>query len=231
MWRKLLLFVVPMLMLSAVSAALVGNDPGKQQLAPLASNEPEKQQLVYNVQHSKYGKIGTYTNTIEHQGDMTSITTDAKLAVSVLGVNLYRQNISRREIWLGNRIVHFHGVTTENGKAVELIGKAEGDHFAIMTPNGTTNAPADVRLANPWSRQAVDGDVILTPDSGRLETVTMTGKEQVTLNIGRRQVRTEHTQVLRGGGPGRYDVWLDEKGTPIQFRVVGDDTITFTLAG
>src|SRR4030095_5260841 len=156
MWRKLFLFVVPMLMLSAVSAAVVGNDPGKQQLAPLASNEPEKQQLVYNVQHSKYGKIGTYTNTIEHQGDMTSITTDAKLAVSVLGVNLYRQNISRREILLGNIIVHFHGVPTENGKAVELIGKAEGDHFAIMTPNGTTNAPADVRLANPWSRQAVE---------------------------------------------------------------------------
>ncbi|SRR6266436_5390448 len=244
MWRKLVLVVVPMLTLSAVIAALLGNDPGKQQLAALASNEPgkqrlaalasnepEKQQLVYNVQHSKYGKIGTYTNTIEHQGGMTNVTTDAKLAVSVLGVNLYRQDISRREIWRGNRIVDFHGVTTENGKTVELNGKAEGDHFAIMTPNGTTNAPADVRLANPWSRQAVDGDVMLTLDSGRLEMVTISGKEQETLNIGRRQVRTEHTQVLRGSGLGRYDVWLDEKGTPIQFSVVGDDTITFTLVG
>ena len=228
MWRKLVLVVVPMLTLSAVSAALVGNDPGKEQLA---SNEPEKQQLVYDVQHSKYGKIGTYTNTIEHQEGMTSVTTDAKLAVSVLGVNLYRQNISRREIWQGNRIVHFHGVTTENGKTIELVGNAEGDHFAIMTPNGTTNAPADVRLANPWSRQAVDGDVMLTPDSGRLEMVTMSSKEEVTLNIGSRQVRTEHTQLLRSGGLGRYDVWLDENGTPIQFSVVSDDTITFTLVG
>src|SRR6266446_1823229 len=231
MWRKLVLVVVPMLTLSAELAALASNEPGKQRLAALASNEPEKQQLVYNVQHSKYGKIGTYTNTIEHQGGMTNVTTDAKLAVSVLGVNLYRQDISRREIWRGNRIVDFHGVTTENGKTVELNGKAEGDHFAIMTPNGTTNAPADVRLANPWSRQAVDGDVMLTLDSGRLEMVTISGKEQETLNIGRRQVRTEHTQVLRGSGLGRYDVWLDEKGTPIQFSVVGDDTITFTLVG
>src|SRR5258706_5308988 len=197
MWRKLVLVVVPMLTLSAVSAALLGNDPGKQQLAALASNEPEKQQLVYNVQHSKYGKIGTYTNTIEHQGGMTNVTTDAKLAVSVLGVNLYRQDISRREIWRGNRIVDFHGVTTENGKTVELNGKAEGDHFAIMTPNGTTNAPADVRLANPWSRQAVDGDVMLTLDSGRLEMVTISGKEQEHPNIRHRQGRTKQTPALR----------------------------------
>lgn len=231
MLRKVLLVVVPMLMVSAVSAALVNNDPEAEELEAPAVNEPAKQQLVYNVEHSKYGRIGTYINTIEHRGETTNITTNAKLAVSVLGVNLYRQDISRREIWRGNRIVHFHGVTTENGKTVELIGKAEGDHFALTTPSGTTTAPADVRLANPWSRQAVDGDMIITPDKGQLEMVMLSSKQHETLNIGQRQVLTEHTQVLRGGGPGRYDVWLDDKGTPIQFRVVGDDTITFTLAG
>jgi len=26
-------------------------------------------------------------------------------------------------------------------------------------------------------------------------------------------------------------VWLDEKGIPVQFSIVGDGTITFTLAG
>jgi hypothetical protein len=216
--KFLLLVFVPILAGSAASAALVDNAPGTQQ-------------LVYRVQHSKYGNIGTYTNTIEHQGDMTNVTTNAKLSVSVLGVNFYRQDISRRETWRGNRIVDFHGITTENGKTVELNGKAEGDQFAMMTPNGTTNAPADVRLANPWSREAIDGDMMFTPDRGRLEMVTMGREEQTTLNIGRRQVRTEHFQVLRGGGPGRYDVWLDEKGIPVQFSIVGDGTITFTLAG
>jgi len=198
--------------------------------AAMAANAPGKEQLVYNVQHSKYGKIGVYTNTIEHQGDITNVTTTAKLSVSVLGMKVHRQDISRRETWQGNRIVDFHSVTTENGKTVELSGKAEGDRFAIMTPNGTTNAPADVRLANPWSRQTVDGRTMLTPDRGLIEKVTIRGNVQATLNIGLRQVRTEHIQVLRSSGAGRYDVWLDEKGIPVQFSVVGDDTITFTLA-
>jgi hypothetical protein len=231
MWRKRLLIVLPMLTISAVSAAPVGDDTGKEQVAALASSERGTQQLVYNVQHLKYGKIGTYTNTIEHDGDITTVTTNARLAVSVLGVNLYRQDISRREIWRGNRIVQFHGVTTENGKTVELIGVAQGDHFAMMTPSGTTTAPAKVRIANPWSRQAVEGEMIIAPDSGQLEMITMSSNEQVTLNIGQRQVVTEHIQVLRKGGPGHYDVWLDAKGIPVQFRVVDDETITFTLAG
>src|SRR4029079_12054066 len=124
------------------------------------------------------------TNTIEHQGDTTNVTTNAKLAVSVLGVNMYRQDISRRETWKGDRIIDFHGITTENGKTVELNGKAEGDHFAVTTPEGKTNAPADVRLANPWSREALDGDMMLTPDRGKLESVRVGGKEQATLNIG-----------------------------------------------
>ena len=166
---------------------------------------------------------------IEHHGNMTDVTTDAKFALSILGVNMYRQDISRRETWRGNRIVDFHGVTTENGKSVELDGKAEGDHFAIMTPQGKMNAPADVRVANPWSRQAIDGDSMLTPDQGKLEMVTMGETDQATLNIGQRQVHTEHLRVLRGGGAGRYEIWLDEKGTPVQFSVVGNDTVTFTL--
>src|SRR5262249_32945415 len=127
------LILGPMLVLGASNTAL-------------AVNAPVKEQLVYTVQHSKYGEIGTYTNTIEHEGDITNVTTTAKLSVSVLGMKVYRQDIARHETWLGNRIVDFRGVTTENGKAIELRGKAEGDHFLIMTPNGTTNAPADVRL-------------------------------------------------------------------------------------
>jgi hypothetical protein len=154
-----------------------------------------------------------------------------RLSISVLGINVYRQDISRRETWRGNRLVDFHGVTTENGKTVELDGKAEGDRFGMRTPKGKTNAPADVRVANPWSREAVEGDMMFTPDQGRLEMITVGPMGQTTLNIGQRQVPTEHVQVLRAGGSGRYDVWLDANGVPVQFSVVGDDTITFTLAG
>src|SRR5215467_3331488 len=114
MSRKFLLAGV--LTLSAATAAAVGSQPWtwlassevQPQQAAIATSEPQelvtpaplaKEQLVYSVRHSKYGKIGTYTNTIEHHGYTTNVTTDGKLAVSVLGINLYRQDISRHETW------------------------------------------------------------------------------------------------------------------------------------
>jgi len=200
--------------------------------AAVVESAPAKQRLVYRVQHSQYGTLGTYTNTVERNGETTSIATEAKFSISILGFSLFSQNISRLETWRGNRIVSFHGTTTRNGETVELFGMAEGDRFVMTTPQGTTTAPSDVRLANPWSKQAIEGETMLTPDRGRLEMVMVSGMEQAILTIGGRMVRTEHIQVLRGGGPRRYEVWLDENGIPVQFSLVSpENSITFTLTG
>ena len=217
-----------MFILAVLASILAGGTAD----AAVVDGTPARQQLVYKVHHSRYGTLGTYTNTIERNGDTTNIATVARLSVSILGISFFSQTISRLETWRGNRIVGFHGVTTTNGQTVELSGKAEGDHFAMTTPLGTLIAPADVRFANPWSREAIEGETMLTPDRGRLEMVMLSGTEPEMLTIGGRSLRTEHLEVLRGGGPRRYEVWLDEQGIPVQFSLVSpDNAITFTLGG
>src|SRR6266567_5593475 len=119
------------------------------QSVPALSASPER--LVYRVQHSRYGNIGTYSNAIEKSGSATTVTTEAHILVSILGVVLYRQDIARQERWSADRLVSFHGVTTVNGKSIELTGSADGDRFVMMSPNGPIVAPASVRIANPWS--------------------------------------------------------------------------------
>jgi Family of unknown function (DUF6134) len=199
--------------------------------AAVTGGAPQKQLLVYRVQHSTYGSLGTYTNTIERNGEETKVTTDGKFSISVFGFSLFSQIITRVETWRGGRIVGFHGVTTRNGETVELSGMAEGDSFVMTTPEGTTAAPATVRIANPWSKEAIEGTQMLTPDRGRLEMVTLNEKEPVTLTIRGRKIRTSHFEVQRGG-PRRYEVWLDDTGTPVQFALVSpENTITFTLEG
>ena len=61
---------------------------------PALSASPEH--MVYRVQHSRYGNIGTYSNAVEKAGTMTTVTTEAHIAVSILGVVLYRQDAARR---------------------------------------------------------------------------------------------------------------------------------------
>ena len=46
-----------------------------------------------------------------------------------------------------------------------------------------------------------------------------------------KKIRTAHFEVRRGG-PRRYEVWLDETGTVVQFALVSpENSITFTLEG
>src|SRR5690348_9963201 len=77
-----------------------------------AAQAPQK--LAFTVHHSRYGRIGTYTNTIVRSGGETTVTTEIHIAVSILGITLYRQEALRQEHWNGERLVSFHGVTTTN---------------------------------------------------------------------------------------------------------------------
>ena len=195
---------------------------------PAASASPEH--MVYRVQHSRYGNIGTYSNAVEKAGNLTTVTTEAHIAVSVLGVVLYRQDIARQERWNADRLVAFHGVTTVNGKSYELTGNAEGDRFVLMSPDGPIVAPASVKLANPWSADVLHGDTLMTPDRGRIENVRVKGGEETSLAINGRETRTKHYEISRLDGTKRYEVWLDDRGTPVQFTTNNPNgMVTFTL--
>jgi hypothetical protein len=198
------------------------------QPVPAASASPEH--MVYRVQHSRYGNIGTYSNAVEKAGNVTTVTTEAHIAVSVLGVVLYRQDIARQERWNADRLVAFHGVTTVNGKPYELTGNADGDRFVLMSPEGPIVAPASVKLANPWSADVLRGDTLITPDRGRIENVQVKTPQETSLTINGRATRTKHYDINRLDGTKRYEVWLDDQGTPVQFITYNPNgMVTFTL--
>ena len=188
------------------------------------------QKFVYQVRHSTYGSIGTYTNSVETNGDRTTVTTEGRIRVSILGIVLYRQDFDRVERWVGERLMAFQGMTTTNGRSTEVNGKAEGESFAVNSPNGTFMAPAAVKLANPWSETSLKGEAMLTPDRGQLEDVKVRPAEMTELAIKGSKVRARRYEIARLTGEKRYEVWIDEEGTPVMFNMnTRRGTVTFTL--
>jgi hypothetical protein len=218
MLRRTFAFLLPILMASGFIAT------------PKPGFAAPSQRLVYAVHHSRYGNIGTYSNAVDRTGDATTVTTEAHIKVSILGVVLYRQDAAREEHWSGDRLVSFHGVTTVNGKPYELNGAAEGDRFVLMSPEGPTVAPASVRIANPWSVNVLRGDTLLTPDRGRIENVQIKGGEDTTVTINGRAMNAKRFEIDRLNGQKRYEVWLDDRGTPVMFITYNPNgSITFML--
>ena len=188
------------------------------------------QKLVYQVQHARYGNIGTMTNAIDKNGEQTTVTSEGRFRVSILGIGLYRQEFTRVEQWAGERLMSFRGVTNVNGRKSEVSGAAEGDHFLVNSPNGTESAPATLRVANPWSMAALRGDTMMTPDRGLLETVRTNAGEMTSIPIKGKMVKARHYEINRLSGERRYDVWFDEQGMPVKFSVNSrNGLVTFTL--
>src|ERR1700730_10822532 len=67
-------------------------------------------QRIYEVKHSVFSDIGTYTNLIEKSGPVTRIKTTAHFLVKALGVSMHREDAERVETWQGDRLVSFEGV-------------------------------------------------------------------------------------------------------------------------
>jgi hypothetical protein len=190
----------------------------------------EVQKLVYEVRHPTYGRIGTYTNTVEKESNRTTVTTEGRIRVSILGIVLYRQDFDRIERWEGERLVSFQGRTTTNGNSVDVKGEAEGERFAVSSPSGMFMAPATVKLANPWSEGILKGSTMLTPDRGLLEDVKVRSAEMAELAIKGEKTRARRYEIARVTGEKRYEVWINEGGTPVMFNVgTRRGTVFFTL--
>jgi hypothetical protein len=194
--------------------------------AAAAASGPEV--LRYHVWHAIYGDIGTYSNTVEQTGDTTTVQTEAHFKVSILGIVLHREDAERTERWNGARLVYFHGVTTTNGRKIELEGKAEGDGFVIVSPGGTVTAPADVHPANPWSANFLGSDTMMRVDTGVIEPVHATGGAAADVTI---DGKTMATRVYEIDGKTHYKIWLSAADqVPVMFSVDDDSgRVTFTL--
>lgn len=188
---------------------------------------PAAEQLRYQVQHSTFGNIGTYTNIVQRVGDMTTVRTTAHLLVKILGVGLHREDAERTERWQGGRLISFLGNTKKNDNTIEVKGEAKGDQFVIVSPLGTFAAPAGVQPANPWSTQCLNSTTMMRVDNGKLEKVRVISGPDTAVTINGASVPARQYEI---DGTTRYKIWFDHHNIPVMFSVDDDSgEVTFTL--
>jgi hypothetical protein len=195
-------------------------------IAPARATGPL--QLTYDVKHSTFGHIGTYTNTILPTAGGTTVETQTNFFVKLLGLQVYREQAQRTEEWQGNRLVAYESVTDKSGHHPLVVkGVARGNGFVITSPQGTITAPANVRPANPWSAVFLGSNTMMRPDTGVLEQVHVTPLGSATVSLNGQTIPTQSYEVE---GNQRYVVYLDGRGVPVKFEV--DDStgqVTFDL--
>ncbi len=197
-------------------------------LAPIARAEVPPGKYVYQITHSRYGKVGTHTITLARQGAQTIATVVLRIQVKILLITAHRENADRREVWQGGRLVAYTSDTMENGKPIKLTAKAAGDKLAINGPKGATTAPGNTFTTNPWNVAILKATTVMDSKTGEVKPVVRVeaqGSETVTTGNG----NVTATKYLFRTDTKRF-LWFDAGGRLVKFQVFNDgNTVTFTL--
>lgn len=186
-------------------------------------------QLVYTyaVQHPFYGSIGTFTDTIDRKPETMRIDGRLRIAVKVLGIVVYRQESDITAIMRDDRLVSLESITKKDGEFLAVRGEAQGDQFVVNATAGSFAGPANSLPSDPFVLKDTGEGTMVFTDTGRIISVQVSGGDHAMVSVNGNMVSARHFVIE---GFTRREVWLDNRGIPVMFRVVDEGTpIDFVL--
>lgn len=181
----------------------------------------------YRIEHPLYGDIGTYTNIVDKSGAEADVETKLNIVVKLLGIVVHREEAERHEQWQNDRLTLFRSLTTTNGTPLAVAGEARGNSFVITSPTGTVDAPADIRVSNPWSLNFVHADLVMSTKSGRVFQAHLDDVKDVVVSAAGKTERLREFDVTTDK---HQSVWIDDHNVPVAFRTEENGTpVDFVL--
>lgn len=196
-------------------------------LAAVQSARASEQVYTYAVQHPVYGRIGNLVYGIETTGGARRITSQLRVAISIMGVTVYRYETDGVEVWQGSRLMTLQSKINKNGNRIDLHGEAHGGQFIVTSSAGTVATSPDVAPPDPWLVTSVGDSNVISTSTGQVLHVQVSGGESVTIPIHGAKIATRHFSI---SDDKHHEVWLDGHDVPIMFRSIElGDPVDFIL--
>jgi hypothetical protein len=187
--------------------------------------------FAYDVEHERYGNIGTHIVTVKPNADDLIVEVKSRIKVKRLFWT-YRFEADQKEVWREGRLVAFDRSTRDDfhddGKEVVVRAHAQGDKLIIDGPSGRTEAPGTILSSHPWNPKIVQQTVLMDAKTGELKKVGIKPLNKEWVTIGEKPVRARKYVV---SGELQQELWYDERGKCVRARFKGKDGfITVKLA-
>src|SRR5579859_704159 len=190
-------------------------------LVTCTSATAAQQSYVYAIIHPVYGEIGTFTRTTHQVANTTTINSQLRVAIKLLGAVVYREDADGAETLRDNRLVSFQNITQTNGTRMEVRGESHGNTFVVSSPSGTVTAPADVAPSDPWFVRPTGPRDMVSTKTGKVVHARVSDGARTTISFNGVSIPARHFTIV---SDNRQDVWLDSHDVPIMFRTEVDGT-------
>lgn len=211
----------------ALCAGTIGSGFANPATAEIETPALAGQVYTYSVRHPFYGQIGTFTDTIDRKPETMRIDGRLRIAVRLLGIVVYRQDSDITAVMRDDRLVSLQSATKKDGEHLEVRGEAQGDQFLVNATAGSFAGPANSLPSDPFVLKGTGEGTMVFTDTGEIISVQVSGGDHATVSVNGDSVSVRHFIVE---GYTRREIWVDDRGIPIKFRVVDNGTpIDFVL--
>jgi hypothetical protein len=170
----------------------------------------------YRIRHQIFGEIGEHVITVSADAGAVVVEHFGRLAVKVLGFTAFERLGRYREVWRGERLVEFDGLTLDNGKRFAVRARAKGDRLLVDGPAGRIAAPGETAPSQPSLASAIVHRTFIHVTTGQLLQARVRDLGRETLELASGPVETEKYEVK---GDLEQLVWYDAAGVFVQWRL------------
>ncbi|MGJ7493381.1 DUF6134 family protein [Variovorax sp. ZT4R33] len=154
--------------------------------------------------------IGEHRFTVGGPAEARSVTSDARFAVKLLGLTVYRYTHRAVEQWRGNCLHSLVASTDDDGTASRVTAEAADDALKVTTPEGTQSIDGCVMSFAYWNPAIRQQSRLLNAQTGRHEVVQVS-----RVGSGPVEARGQTVPAVRWriDGPAQpVDVWYTAQG-------------------
>ena len=178
--------------------------------------EPDAGSYHYRIRHAVFGDLGAHEVTVGREAGRLVIAHEAHLKVELLGITAHERRSRYREVWDGDRLVAFDGLTVDNAERFEVTARAQGDRLIIEGAAGRSEAPAATVPSQPSRRLASPRTEFFDIKTGELLQATVRAAGAEVVKLGGAPVATERFETT---GELEHTVWYDLTGLFAQWRL------------
>lgn len=196
-------------------------------LAAATPATASEERYNYSVVHPVYGEIGNLVYRIERTAETMRVSSQLRIAVTILGITAYRCESESTELWRANRLVKLETTMNKDGHHFEVRGEAQGEKFLVTSNSGTIAASPAVQPPDPWLVKAVGVTSVVSTTTGRILRAQISGGESVVIPIQGIDVAARHFSV---DDDKHQEVWVDGRDIPVMFRSIeAGEQVDFVL--
>ncbi|MGM0585864.1 MAG: DUF6134 family protein, partial [Pseudomonadota bacterium] len=153
-------------------------------------------------------EIGTQTTAVARDGARAEVTVTVRLAITLLGVTVYRYELDSREIWEDGALVSLDGTTNDDGdRNTARLGRENGR--LVSTGSWQGELPEGAATTTYWTREFLSRPVWISTQTGRPLSVRTArdGSEEIPAYDGVREC-----ERWRVSGDLPLTLFYDERG-------------------